>query len=121
MDRTMTKEILCVIAMSVLWCPIAFSQNKIDRISEIDIWNLSALQVYPGTYEANWESLSRYEVPEWFREAKFGIWAHWDPQSVPEQGDWYARRMYIEGDRHYKHCLETYGVLRKNWNEGKNV
>src|SRR4051795_12339233 len=45
-----------------------------------------------------WESLaSHYSVPDWFRDAKFGIWAHWGPQCQPEFGDWYARLMYMRG------------------------
>ena len=49
-----------------------------------------------GAYEPTWESLSQYgEAPEWFQDAKFGIWAHWGPQCQPEQGDWYARNMYL--------------------------
>jgi alpha-L-fucosidase len=51
----------------------------------------------PGPFTATWESLARYQVPAWFRDAKFGIWAHWGPQCQPEQGDCYARRMYEEG------------------------
>jgi alpha-L-fucosidase len=50
-----------------------------------------------------------YEAPEWYRDAKFGIWAHWSPQCVPEASDWYARNMYIEGERQYKYQLEHYG------------
>ncbi|MCX6953349.1 MAG: alpha-L-fucosidase, partial [Verrucomicrobia bacterium] len=46
-------------------------------------------------FEASRESFQRYECPEWFRDAKFGIWAHWGPQCVPEDGDWYARRLYL--------------------------
>jgi alpha-L-fucosidase len=53
--------------------------------------------------------LSKYTVPEWFRDAKFGIWAHWGPQSAPEYGDWYARNMYIEGHKQYKYHLAKYG------------
>ena len=49
-----------------------------------------------GKFEPTWASLSNYEVPAWFRDAKFGIWAHWGPQCQPEQGDWYARNMYLE-------------------------
>ncbi|MBP5334084.1 MAG: alpha-L-fucosidase, partial [Bacteroidales bacterium] len=46
-------------------------------------------------YEPTWESLSQYgEAPEWFRDAKLGLWAHWGPQCQPEDGDWYARLMY---------------------------
>ena len=62
-----------------------------------------------GRYEATWESLSQYETPEWFRDAKFGIWAHWGPQCVEGSGDWMARSMYIEDSREYKHHLEHYG------------
>ena len=60
-------------------------------------------------FTPDWESLKRYECPEWFRDAKFGIWAHWGPQSVPMFGDWYAKRMYVEGDKKYQHHLAHYG------------
>jgi len=49
-----------------------------------------------GKFAPTWESLKNYEVPEWFRDAKFGIWAHWGPQCAPEQGDWYARTLYMD-------------------------
>ncbi len=62
-----------------------------------------------GTFEPTWESLQQYEVPEWFRDAKFGIWAHWGPQCQPEQGDWYARFMYEQGSRQYKWHVANYG------------
>ena len=60
-------------------------------------------------FEASRESLIQYECPEWFRDAKFGMWAHWGPQSVPMVGDWYARQMYIEGHAQYDHHCRTYG------------
>ncbi len=62
-----------------------------------------------GPFEATWDSLLQYETPEWYKDAKFGIWAHWSPQCVPEKGDWYARNMYIEGSEQYKYHLEHYG------------
>ena len=63
-----------------------------------------------GPFQPTWQSLStQYQVPEWFRDAKFGIWAHWGPQCQPEHGDWYAREMYIEGSRDYKSHLKEYG------------
>ena len=52
------------------------------------------LPITPGPFFATDPSLSTYNYPEWFRDAKFGIWAHWGPQAVPRQGDWYARGMY---------------------------
>ncbi|MGS0524391.1 alpha-L-fucosidase [Zobellia nedashkovskayae] len=48
-------------------------------------------------FKPTYESLKQYTTPEWFRDAKFGIWSHWGPQSVPERGDWYARFMYLQG------------------------
>ena len=49
-----------------------------------------------GKFAPTWESLRQYEVPEWFRDVKFGIWAHWGPQCQPGRGDWYARHLYLE-------------------------
>jgi len=62
-----------------------------------------------GPFKPSWDSLSSYQTPEWFRNAKFGIWAHWGPQCQPEYGDWYAREMYMEGSRQYKYHVEKYG------------
>lgn len=53
--------------------------------------------VEEGIYGSLWESMSQWECPEWFKDAKFGIWAHWGPQCQAEDGDWYARFMYYEG------------------------
>ena len=63
-----------------------------------------------GLFKPSWASLvEHYRAPEWFAEAKFGIWAHWSAQCVPEFGDWYARGMYMQGDRAYDHHLKNYG------------
>uniref|UniRef100_E6PYP6 alpha-L-fucosidase n=1 Tax=mine drainage metagenome TaxID=410659 RepID=E6PYP6_9ZZZZ len=62
-----------------------------------------------GPYKPTWDSLMDYEAPEWYQDAKFGMWAHWSPQCVPEDGDWYARNMYIQGSAQYKYHLEHYG------------
>jgi alpha-L-fucosidase len=62
-----------------------------------------------GPFQATRESLAGYEIPAWFRDAKFGIWAHWGPQSAAEDGDWYARNIYIQGSEQYNHHLLHYG------------
>ena len=75
-----------------------------------DIWNLPPLPVADGPYSADWKAMSRiYTVPEWWRDAKFGAWAHWDPQSMPEHGDWYARGMYQEGSGQYRYHTNHFG------------
>jgi len=65
------------------------------------------------TYDETWESLSAYdETAEWFKDAKFGIYAHWGVLSVPAYAnDWYPRNMHIEGTDENKHQVETYGEL----------
>jgi len=75
-----------------------------------DSWNLPPLPVASGRFPADWKGLSQiYTVPDWWREAKFGAWAHWDPQSMPEQGDWYARGMYMPGNKQYDYNLKNFG------------
>src|SRR5437868_4580097 len=71
---------------------------------------LPAAHAAPAPFKPTWDSLvDGYRTPEWFRDAKFGIWAHWTAQCVPEMGDWYARRMYIEGDPDYRYHVKHYG------------
>jgi alpha-L-fucosidase len=71
---------------------------------------LPAAQAAPAPFKPTWESLvGGYRTPDWFRDAKFGIWAHWSAQCVPEAGDWYARQMYMQGGWQYDHHVKTYG------------
>ena len=63
-----------------------------------------------GPYKASWESLAEYEVPKWYKRAKFGIFIHWGVYSVPAFGsEWYSRNMYIQGSKEYEHHIKTYG------------
>ena len=67
------------------------------------------LAIAPGPFKGTRESLREWQVPEWYRDAKFGIWAHWGPQSAVGYGDWYARNMYIQGNKQYEYHVKTYG------------
>ena len=69
----------------------------------------SKRRIASGAFQPTWASLAQYKAPDWFRDAKFGIWAHWTAQCVPEQGDWYARNMYIQGSPQNKFHVERYG------------
>ena len=74
------------ITLVVLLCQTALAEsNVLDHLK---------LTVADKPFLSNWESLTNYQCPDWFRDAKFGIWAVWGPESVPMQGDWYARRIY---------------------------
>ena len=83
----------------------ALSETAVPKL----IVSTAAEPVTPGKFQPTWESLKQYRVPDWFRNAKFGIWACFGPQCQPEQGDWYARNLYAEGSRQNKSHVATYG------------
>ena len=67
-----------------------------------------------GPFQPTWESLAtQYQCPEWFRDAKFGIWAVYGPQCQAEDGDWYARGMYLQGNPQNKFHVAHYGPPSK--------
>src|SRR5260370_21667959 len=67
-----------------------------------------------GPYRADWQSLQKYEVPDWYKDAKFGIFIHWGAYSVPAFGsEWYPRNMYLQSSKEYKHHIDTYGPQDK--------
>lgn len=62
-------------------------------------------------FRPSWESLRQYTLPEWYRDAKFGIFIHWGVYSVPAFGnEWYSRNMYVQGTGEFKHHVATYGA-----------
>jgi alpha-L-fucosidase len=95
--KTNLKRQLCLLSLMALFIYYPSQGQK------------GKLPVADGPFSAADGSLMNYRCPEWFRDAKFGIWAHWGPQAVPRQGDWYARRMYEQNDPAYKYHIEHYG------------
>ncbi len=80
------------------------------------MYNLSAYLktiddvIEKGPYKDTWQSLSAYQVPGWYRSAKFGIFIHWGVFSIPAfQNEWYPRNMYMKDSVEYQHHIETYG------------
>jgi alpha-L-fucosidase len=73
------------------------------------VTDTSAEPVAPGRFSPTWDSLAQYRVPQWYSQAKFGIWAIYGPQCQPERGDWFARGMYLEGTSQYKWHEEHFG------------
>ncbi len=71
-------------------------------------------KIAPGPFTGTVDSLKSYRCPDWFRDAKLGLWAHWGPQSAPEDGDWYARNLYLQGNKQYQHHLDHYGHPSKS-------
>lgn len=78
-------------------------QEKLDEIEKI---------AEAGPFQANWDSLSKYQIPEWYKDSKFGIFIHWGVYSVPAfNGEWYPRKMYDTSEEEYTHHVEKYGPL----------
>jgi len=83
--------------------------------SQYDVQRKTILQdvervSHGGPFRPDYESLSQYKVPEWYKDAKFGIFIHWGAYSVPAFGsEWYPREMYIQGSEVNKHQVATYG------------
>jgi alpha-L-fucosidase len=71
------------------------------------------LKIAPGPFKGENASLKQYQCPDWFRDAKFGMWSHWGPQAVPMAGDWYAKNMYVQGSGQNKYHVEHYGPPSK--------
>jgi len=123
------KRCIWFCLLSICCNQTVFSQTT--KIIEVET---TTEPIAHGKFQATWQSLQQYKVPEWYRNAKFGIWAHWGPQCQPEQGDWYARGMYEEGSNYYKWHVAHYGHPSKvgfkevihdwkaqNWNPEKLV
>ncbi len=95
---------LILICLMLLLSGNSIAQDFKVKVSETDE------PMAQGKFQPTIESLEQgYQVPEWFQNAKFGIWAHWGPQCVEGSGDWMARGMYQEGSDQYKYHLEHYG------------
>jgi len=110
--KTKLTGLTIMVSLTLLISQSLFAQKYSDRN---DILNSKK-------FEATQASLETYQCPKWFRDAKFGIWADWGPQSVPHMGDWFARKMYIENvynenthkytgkpDEDYVYAIKHYG------------
>ena len=97
-----TKHFLLASAL-LIWSGVLEAQTYKVPVSEKNE------KMQEGKFKPTWESLQTYEVPEWFQNAKFGIWAHWGPQCVEGTGDWMARSMYMEGSKEYDFHVKHYG------------
>jgi alpha-L-fucosidase len=99
--RTLLKNLAVTI-------PALYLANNLKAGSFLSILSFDE-QIANGPFQPTWQSLKQYKTPEWYKDAKFGIWAHWGAQCQPEQGDWYARFMYDEGSKQYNFHVKKYG------------
>jgi alpha-L-fucosidase len=104
-----SEALVTLAAAAIVTASLAVAESIPSTETPTVIVSTSAEPVADGRFQPSWESLKQYQVPEWFRDAKFGIWAHWGPQCQPERGDWYAREMYSEGHPRYREHVARYG------------
>src|SRR5450631_2645995 len=85
-----------------------YDRERATLLKDVDSANAQ------GPFRADWESLQKFEAPDWYRDAKFGIFIHWGVYSVPAFGnEWYPRNMYVPGSPEYEHHRATYGTQDK--------
>ena len=106
---------LFVTASILLMLPVYATTIQASDSERIDTAVREARQVASeGPFLPQWESLEKYEIPAWYKDAKFGIFIHWGVYSVPAyMNEWYPRMMYIDQDtwrgNAFQHHAETYG------------
>src|SRR5215469_13005488 len=67
-----------------------------------------------GPFRPDWASLQTHKTPQWYQDAKFGIFIHWGLYSIPAFGsEWYSRNMYVQGSPEFAHHVATYGPHTK--------
>jgi alpha-L-fucosidase len=94
MKKSVNLTFLCILVLIVISC------HKQKRKTQ--------------QFEPTWESLNKYEIPQWYKDAKFGIFIHWGVYSVPSfNNEWYSRNMYVQGTAEFKHHREKYGDQSK--------
>jgi alpha-L-fucosidase len=106
---TFPKTILAAVGSAAITSTVAVAESIPSSVTPTVIVSTAAEPVAQGKFQPAWDSLKQYHIPEWFRDAKFGIWAHWGPQCQPERGDWYARQMYSPGHWQYREHVARYG------------
>lgn len=93
------KFIVFLFALTVLSCTSNSSKKEVNETPK---------------YQANWESLKQHQTPDWFLDAKFGIYCHWGPYSVPaHETEWYSHYMYVKDHPIQKYHIKTYGPLNE--------
>ncbi len=84
--------------------------NRSDVLKKKEMRQKIDEVISKGPFTDTWKSLLNYKIPQWYENAKFGIFIHWGVYSVPAFGnEWYPRNMYQQGTPEFKHHIKTYG------------
>lgn len=100
-----TSTVLTVSILCFLGCSLMSNGNALGKADSGGAGAVSKAIKFEPTFE----SLKQYVVPEWYMDAKLGIFMHWGPVSIPGMSCWYARGMYMQNSEDYKYHVKTYG------------
>jgi len=107
-----TRRIAPFVCVLILTLAPSLAQTYDQRIA--DSMRRIDQAVAQGPFQPNWQSLESYQVPDWYRDAKFGIFIHWGVYSVPAfESEWYPRNMYIVKEPAFTHHIATFGPQSK--------
>src|SRR5581483_3643854 len=99
--------------LPVLLILASCASRKLNQKIQEDLRTVDAVAAQ-GPFRPAWDSLENYKVPEWYQDAKFGIFIHWGVYCVPAfDNEWYPRNMYLKDQLAFKHHVETYGPQSK--------
>ena len=85
-----------------------FDARRASLLGQVD------REAQSGPFRPDWESLKQYKIPDWYQDAKFGIFIHWGLYSVPSfDNEWYPRNMYLQSSKDFEHHVSTYGPQAK--------
>ncbi len=88
-----------------------------DSVSKFDTRREALLkqadqQAHDGPYRPDWETLRNHEIPQWFKDAKLGIFIGWGVYAVPGAvNEWYPRNMYHPGDPAHEDFVKRFGSI----------
>ena len=96
----------------LMWAPYMIVGLLLGGGHAISIEDIDRV-IAAGPYSANWTDITtRYAVPSWYVDAKFGFYTHWGVYSVPAfKSEWYPRNMYRAGDPEHTDFESRFGAL----------
>ena len=113
MKRMLFRKIVFASAVAAL-CLWACLAARADEAKIQEYRKLADDTIAQGPFKADWDSLKAHKDPEWFRDAKFGIYTHWGPVTLGADGaksgmEWYGQQMYLPNHAAFKYHQERFG------------
>ncbi len=107
--RTIAFHFVLVVGCAVVWLNAQSTPSPTAAAVQRRVADVEKVAA-AGPFAPNWASLEKFQVPDWYQDAKFGIFIHWGVYSVPAFGnEWYPRNMYKQDEKAFAHHVATFG------------